>query len=920
MGYKLSETIDSLSFPAFAKLGLKIITMEGKLVFLDLNKPQLLVHSVLEAQRQAGLPMRAIVLKARREGISTYVSGKFFRDINRRPMRYACTCSADAEATDKVFKMVRLFQDEIPIDIKRQTDYSSRKEIIYSPPHRSQFLCQTAGTDVLGRGGLTHYLHATEFAFWNKAKEQFGGAAQEIPDDPETCIVIESTANGMGGPFYDMFVSAIERYKRTKSLDGYMPIFLPWFIFDKYQKKLPKGWTATAEELELKKEYNLSLEQLCWRRWAIENKCQNDIRLFKQEYPACVTGDTKVSNNGIYKIEDIVPHGKIKKKYDNGKNNVYLLTTELGYSVEATKEHKIKTSENGFVRVGDISIGDEILLKEPDFAKNNVILNICILPTIIAKLIINKEIGRLLGYFMGDGSFYSNQLSFACNNDKDVQKDIIDLCEKILGKKPSIRETGKKTGNSFELRLNDKEYIRFFSSIGCIEQKKDSHWKRKVCVPDCIWQSPKDVVKEFLKGLFESDGFNAYGTPKVSLFSKYEEFLRDIQLLLLGFGITSRLAIENKKAGTGRIYTGRVLQLRCNEAIEFNKKIGFISKRKQEKCTRKTAKSIILQDKVKSIIHQGIKHVYDITVEPTNEYSANGILVHNSWLEAFQMSGSPVFTSQIIEYQKRFIRDDIQYGLFDHRDGSFIPNAGGNYGWQVLDGPGGEDHVIGIDTREHKLSDDKDPKSDRDFDGAVVLSRKSGQKLVKAILHGKMGQKELGLQILGAAKHYNNAWVVPEIPMGMMVVQVLSDAGYQNIYHRRNKEFQYVSEDTDDLGYRTTNITRHYLINDMISVLRSNAVICQFSEIIAQMMTFIYDKTGKPIHMPAKHDDLMFGLSLAIQGDLYCPKNISDEIPVYTGVDGDPRKPARTINDLAFMGAIDNFNEEDEEESWGFTE
>lgn len=577
MGYKLSETIDSLSFAAFAKLGLKIITMEGKLVFLDLNKPQLLVHSVLEAQRQAGLPMRAIVLKARREGISTYVSGKFFRDINRRPMRYACTCSADAEATDKVFKMVRLFQDEIPIDIKRQTDYSSRKEIIYSPPHRSQFLCQTAGTDVLGRGGLTHYLHATEFAFWNKAKEQFGGAAQEIPDDPETCIVIESTANGMGGPFYDMFVSAIERYKRTKSLDGYMPIFLPWFIFEKYQKKLPKGWTATAEELELKKEYNLSLEQLCWRRWAIENKCQNDIRLFKQEYPACV-------------------------------------------------------------------------------------------------------------------------------------------------------------------------------------------------------------------------------------------------------------------------------------------------------------------------------------------------------LEAFQMSGSPVFTSQIIEYQKRFIRDDIQYGLFDHRDGSFIPNAGGNYGWQVLDGPGGEDHVIGIDTREHKLSDDKDPKSDRDFDGAVVLSRKSGQKLVKAILHGKMGQKELGLQILGAAKHYNNAWVVPEIPMGMMVVQVLSDAGYQNIYHRRNKEFQYVSEDTDDLGYRTTNITRHYLINDMISVLRSNAVICQFSEIIAQMMTFIYDKTGKPIHMPAKHDDLMFGLSLAIQGDLYCPKNISDEIPVYTGVDGDPRKPARTINDLAFMGAIDNFNEEDEEESWGFTE
>ena len=78
--YQMAEVVDSMSFPNFAQHNLKIVTMQGKLEYLDINRPQLLVHSILEQQRAAGLPMRAIVLKARREGcLMTSVGGIFKR-------------------------------------------------------------------------------------------------------------------------------------------------------------------------------------------------------------------------------------------------------------------------------------------------------------------------------------------------------------------------------------------------------------------------------------------------------------------------------------------------------------------------------------------------------------------------------------------------------------------------------------------------------------------------------------------------------------------------------------------------------------------------------------------------------------------------------------------------------------------------
>jgi hypothetical protein len=327
---------------------LKIVTMEGDLSPLDCNLAQLMVHNTLEVQRKQGLPQRGIVLKARREGVSTYSEGRMFYEINARARRNACICSADLDASNKVFKMAKLFQDNLPDAVKRATDYSNRKEIVYSAPHMSSFYAATAGKDVLGRGGLTHFLHLTEFAFWSNAKAQFGGAVQEVPDDTDTIVLIESTANGVGGAFYDIYMQAYEDWQKSGDARNFLPIFLPWYIFPKYTQDVVGGFEVGKPhaswvlpewceyEDELSKVMNCTAEQLMWRRWAIKNRCQGDLSLFKQEYPATVMEAFQSSGRPVFPQSVLNRH---ESKASEGKQ--VLFVEYDGYEPQVTSVQKV---------------------------------------------------------------------------------------------------------------------------------------------------------------------------------------------------------------------------------------------------------------------------------------------------------------------------------------------------------------------------------------------------------------------------------------------------------------------------------------------------------------------------------------------------------------------------------------------------
>jgi hypothetical protein len=127
-------------------------------------------------------------------------------------------------------------------------------------------------------------LHLAEFAFWPGDKlATLIGLMQAVPDETGTFVVIESTANGYE-EFKKQWDLAVSNQREGK--DGFIPIFFAWFEMKGYRRAVPPGFKRTEEEEALSQTFGLDDEQLCWRRWAIDNNCGGDINKFHQEYPS----------------------------------------------------------------------------------------------------------------------------------------------------------------------------------------------------------------------------------------------------------------------------------------------------------------------------------------------------------------------------------------------------------------------------------------------------------------------------------------------------------------------------------------------------------------------------------------------------------------------------------------------------------
>jgi hypothetical protein len=285
-------------------------------------------------------------------------------------------------------------------------------------------------------------------------------------------------------------------------------------------------------------------------------------------------------------------------------------------------------------------------------------------------------------------------------------------------------------------------------------------------------------------------------------------------------------------------------------------------------------------------------------------------------LESFQASGNPVFTAKMIDVQKTHVRGGRTCILRGPEGGNDIINVDRTFNcWQIYLYPVYDhSYAMGIDTMEGKLSDTDDTKSKLDCDGAVLLDRTSGE--VAAIYHGRGSQDDLAKQCHWMAQWYNDAWVAPEIPMGMTFLRYFKERGYLHIYNRQIHDDRIDALDSEVLGWRTTLITRGYLVTDFIQALREGAIWVNFRELIGQMQTFVKDKTGKAIHMPGKKDDLLFGLMIALQVHLRCPMKPVSYDEAHTG-DRGPAMPDRA-HDLAYTGAVDKgvFEESDDLDNW----
>lgn len=286
----------------FIEEHLYIKTKDQQVIPLNLNHAQRLIYKKIQESRSNKKPIRIIILKARQEGVSTLCESLIFERTSRWQNTNSLIVAHEPESTESIFAMSKLFYDMLEPAYKPMRRYDNKKQMIFENPDdktraidpgmRSRMVIATAGKVKVGRGLTLHCFHGSEVAFWKQGKELMISVLQAIPDNPNTMVFLESTANGLSGDgeyFYNLVQDAIA------GRNDFMLIFLPWHLMPEYnlpflneEEKSKFVETLDVYERDNKARFNLTLEQLNWRRWAIKNKCGGDIEKFKQEYPITI--------------------------------------------------------------------------------------------------------------------------------------------------------------------------------------------------------------------------------------------------------------------------------------------------------------------------------------------------------------------------------------------------------------------------------------------------------------------------------------------------------------------------------------------------------------------------------------------------------------------------------------------------------
>lgn len=278
-------------FPHYAPRCLWIREKSGKVNPFCLNRAQEYLHDLLERQCRETGKVRALVLKGRQQGVSTYIGGRFYwRTTHGQGLR-TFILTHEQSATDNLFGMVDRYHQHCPALVKPSTGASNAKEL-YFDRLDSGYEVGTAGTKAVGRSKTVQLFHGSEVAFWPNAPTHFAGVVQAIPDLPGTEIVLESTANGMGGEFH-------ERWQMAEAgIGDYIAVFIPWFWQEEYRRPVPAGFALDDEEQEYADAHGLDLEQMVWRRAKIAEL--KDPLLFKQEYPATAAEAFQTTGHDSY--------------------------------------------------------------------------------------------------------------------------------------------------------------------------------------------------------------------------------------------------------------------------------------------------------------------------------------------------------------------------------------------------------------------------------------------------------------------------------------------------------------------------------------------------------------------------------------------------------------------------------------------
>jgi len=398
---KLAEYQDN--FELFAKEQVKILPKDSRLGFQPFifNDAQKIVNDAIEGQLKETGKVRAIILKARQMGLSTYTTGRVFWKSYFNAYNKSVVMAHDAATSDALFTMSRNIISNMPEQFSPTLKRSNAKEIMFEH-NDSGYRLYTAGSPEAGRGITPTIAHLSEVSFWLHDEKILAGLFQGISQADGTEVILESTANGVGNSFHRLWKDAVA------GKNEYIPIFVPWFLMSEYRRNAPEGFERTDEEETLVTRFSLDNDQLYWRRLKI---AESGVDKFKQEYPATPEEAFIVSGSNVFSIEKLnklIPQPILAQREFNFES--MMMEDARQGSIEI---FKYPTFDQSFVIAADVSLG---VGKDHSAA---VVMNaekeIC--ATYRNNMIDPSKFGDLLFYL---GRYYNNALMAVESNSMGI--------------------------------------------------------------------------------------------------------------------------------------------------------------------------------------------------------------------------------------------------------------------------------------------------------------------------------------------------------------------------------------------------------------------------------------------------------------------------------------------------------------------
>ena len=282
---------------------------------------------------------------------------------------------------------------------------------------------------------------------------------------------------------------------------------------------------------------------------------------------------------------------------NNGFTEITRIQTELGYSLDATYNHKIRVCTPDGIqwkKTKDLVFGDWVVIKRGGYQGTDLDLPATpsqhhnATPLHLPKKM-NPQLAEIVGYFIGDGclSFLNKEkarMVFSVTHDSPDIAEWIEDFIKGLGLIPYKEQ--KKNDASWTIGGRSVTLGEWWIKSGF-----DKESSVNARIPEIIFTSSIETVCAFLRGLYEADGdVSSYGYPRLSSTSK--KLIIQVQQLLLSIGIVSRRSVITKREsayGSNPIHT---LIVTHKPSISlFSRLIGFKSKCKGERFKKRIVRA-----------------------------------------------------------------------------------------------------------------------------------------------------------------------------------------------------------------------------------------------------------------------------------------------------------------------------------------